>query len=64
MATSVEDLGKYVEGLFAGPLLPKLTKPVVHIRSLHQFPLKADEPEGEQARRAGLAYGLGWVGAY
>ena len=60
MATSVEDLGKYVEALFAGPLLPKLTKPVVRIRSLHQFPLKADEPEGEEARRVGLAYGLGW----
>ncbi|MFN0101987.1 MAG: hypothetical protein ACKV2U_07850, partial [Bryobacteraceae bacterium] len=44
----------------AKPLLKTLTKPFVRIRSLHQFPSKADEPEGEEARGVGLAYGLGW----
>jgi CubicO group peptidase (beta-lactamase class C family) len=57
MSTNVEDLGKYVEALFAGRLLPLLTKPVVKIRSRKQF---GDESEGEEAKRVGLAYGLGW----
>jgi len=60
MTTNVEDLGRYVEALFANPILEELTKPVISIRTLHQFPLKANEPEGEEAKRVGLAYGLGW----
>jgi len=60
MSTNVEDLAKYVEALFTGRVLPELTKPVVQIRTLHQFAEKADEPEGEEAKRVGLAYGLGW----
>src|SRR3712207_7304461 len=29
-------------------------------RSLHQFAQDRDEPEGEEAKRVGLAYGMGW----
>ena len=34
--------------------------PAIKIRSLHQFPLQANEHEGKEAAEAGLAYGLGW----
>ena len=34
--------------------------PVVKIRSLHQFRLAADEPEGTEGPAVGLAYGVGW----
>lgn len=57
MSTNVEDLGKYVEALFAGRLLTELTKSVIKIRSRRQF---GDETEGDEAKKVGLAYGLGW----
>ena len=37
-----------------------MLKPFVPIRTLHQFALEADEPEGSEAATVGLAYGMGW----
>ena len=65
MTTSAEDLSKFVSALFAGKILDKLAltemfKPYLQIRSLHEFPNRADEGEGHEAANAGLAYGVGW----
>ena len=60
MTTSVEDLSKYVEALFKSRALKAVTKPQIRIRTVHQFPRPGDTPVGEEARRVGLAYGLGW----
>lgn len=60
MTTSIDDLCKYTEALLAGPLLADILKPVISIRGLHQFPANSHEPEGEEAKRVGLAYGAGW----
>ena len=37
-----------------------MLKPFIPLRSLHQFALKPDEPEGAEAAAVGLAYGMGW----
>jgi hypothetical protein len=37
-----------------------MLKPVLPIRSLHEFAIKANEGEGEEAAATGLAYGVGW----
>ena len=65
MATSVDDMGRFLSALLDGKILRAATrkemlKPYIQIRTLHEFPQKADEPDGEEARRVGLAYGLGW----
>ncbi|HEU0122970.1 MAG TPA: serine hydrolase domain-containing protein [Bryobacteraceae bacterium] len=62
MATSVEDLARFTEALLDEKIVPlaRLLDPVLPIRTLHQFPRAANEPEGEEAKRVGLAYGLGW----
>jgi CubicO group peptidase (beta-lactamase class C family) len=65
MTTSAEDLGRFASALFAGKILKPATRkkmltPFIRIRSLHQFPLKADEAEGTEAPTIGLAYGVGW----
>ena len=65
MTTSAEDMARFVSALFADRVLKPATRkamltPFIQIRSLHQFPLKAGEPEGDEAARVGLAYGLGW----
>ena len=65
MTTSAEDMGRFVSALFAGKILKPATRkamlaPFIHLRSLHQFPLKPDEPEGVEAPAVGLAYGVGW----
>jgi CubicO group peptidase (beta-lactamase class C family) len=65
MTTSAEDMSKFVEGLFAGKIIKKSTqkkmlKPVFRIKSLHEFPLTANEAEGKEAENIGLAYGVGW----
>ena len=62
MTSSAEDLARFVSALFAGKVIKPATrkqmlKPFIHIRSLHQFALKANEPNGNQV---GLAYGVGW----
>lgn len=65
MATSVNDLARFTSALLAGQILKPATfkemlKPVFTIKTLHEFPLKADEPESDEARNVGLAYGVGW----
>jgi CubicO group peptidase (beta-lactamase class C family) len=65
MTTSAEDLSRFVDGLFAGKIIKKSTekkmlKPVLQIRSLHQFPLGPNENGGKEAADVGLAYGIGW----
>ena len=62
MTSSAEDLARFASALFAGKVIKPATrkqmlKPFIHIRSLHQFALKANEPNGNQV---GLAYGVGW----
>ena len=37
-----------------------MLKPVLPIRSLHEFPIAANEAAGEEAGAVGLAYGVGW----
>ncbi len=65
MTTSVEDLAKFTEALLNGKLLDKKTqeemfRPVIAIRSLHEFALAANEGNGKEAEDAGIAYGIGW----
>jgi CubicO group peptidase (beta-lactamase class C family) len=65
MTTSAEDLARFVSALFSNKLLKPSTRkamlsPVFPIRSLHEFAIRADESPGEEARRIGLAYGVGW----
>jgi hypothetical protein len=35
-------------------------QPSIQLRTLHQFPVAANEPEGTEAAAVGLAYGVGW----
>jgi CubicO group peptidase (beta-lactamase class C family) len=65
MTTSAEDMARFVTALFDDRLLKpstraEMSKPVLSIRSLHQFPIAADEGTGSEAVAAGLAYGVGW----
>lgn len=65
MTTSAEDLARFVTALFNGTILKPATraemlKPVLPIRSLHEFPIAANEGAGEEAAATGLAYGVGW----
>jgi CubicO group peptidase (beta-lactamase class C family) len=65
MTTSADDLAKFVSALFAGKIIneksqAEMFKPVVQIRSLHEFPIARDEPNGREAADVGLAYGVGW----
>jgi CubicO group peptidase (beta-lactamase class C family) len=65
MTTSAEDLGRFVSALFAGKILKAETReamlsPFIHLRELHQFPLKPNEPESSETSAVGLAYGVGW----
>jgi CubicO group peptidase (beta-lactamase class C family) len=65
MTSSAEDLARFAEALFGGRIINPKTQqamltPYMQIRTLHQFALKADEPEGDEAKAVGLAYGVGW----
>ena len=65
MTTSADDLAKFFSALFEGKLLTAKTRkamlePFLPIRTLHQFALAPNEPEGEEAKNVGLAYGVGW----
>jgi CubicO group peptidase (beta-lactamase class C family) len=65
MATSVEDLARFTCALLDGKILKPASRremlmPFIEIRTQHQFGAKPNEPEGEEARKAGLAYGVGW----
>ena len=65
MATTVEDLARFASALLGGRILKPTTKrqmlkPFVALRTLHQFAVAANEPEGAEAKAVGLAYGMGW----
>jgi CubicO group peptidase (beta-lactamase class C family) len=65
MTTSAEDLARFVSALFAGKIINEksraaMFRPVVQIRSLHEFAVAKDEPNGKEAADVGLAYGVGW----
>ncbi len=65
MTSSAEDLARFASALLTNKIIqPKsrkvMLKPQVQIRTLHQFAFAENEPEGEEAARVGLAYGLGW----
>jgi CubicO group peptidase (beta-lactamase class C family) len=65
MTTSAEDLARFATALFDGSLLQAGTRsemltPVHQIRSLHEFPVAANEAPGKEAAAVGLAYGVGW----
>lgn len=65
MTSTADDLGRFASALFAGKIIRpatrrKMLEPVIPIRTLHQFPLAANEPEGVEAKNVGLAYGTGW----
>jgi len=65
MTTTAEDLARYISALLGGQILKKATlkqmlQPFIQIRTLHHIPLTADEGEGEEATKVGLAYGMGW----
>ncbi|MEO7455620.1 MAG: serine hydrolase domain-containing protein [Gemmatimonadaceae bacterium] len=65
MTSSAEDVARFATALMAGQVIQPGTmramlRPFVEIRTLHQFPVAANEPEGKEAERVGLAYGMGW----
>ncbi len=65
MTTSADDLARFLTALFAGKIINKpmeqaMLRPYFSIRSLHQFPLRPNEPESAEASAVGLAYGVGW----
>lgn len=63
-AIGADEQRQHVEPLGAlesvQPWRRAMLAPFVQIRSLHQFPLRADEPEGSEAAAVGLAYFMGW----
>ncbi len=66
MTTSAEDLGRFAIALLTDKILKPANRKamltsVLPLRSLHQFPLVPNEPEGTEAAKVGLAYGVGWV---
>ncbi len=65
MTTTADDLARFATAFFAGKIIKPATRtamlqPRIVIRSLHQFALGPDEPEGTEAKKVGLAYGSGW----
>jgi len=64
MATSVNDLSRFVEALFANRILQPATRakmltPQIGIHAAHQFPTM-DPSTSEEGPHVGLSYGLGW----
>jgi CubicO group peptidase (beta-lactamase class C family) len=64
MATSVNDLSRFLEALFANRILQPATRnemltPQTTISAAHQFPTLDPATSGE-GPRVGLSYGLGW----
>ncbi|WP_031498855.1 serine hydrolase domain-containing protein [Bryobacter aggregatus] len=65
LTTSVEDLARYTEAILNGKVLTAasrkdMLRPVLMLKSLHQFPVEANEPEGKEGPAVGLAYATGW----
>ena len=64
MATSVNDLSRFLEALFANRILRPATRdemltPQIRINAMHQFPT-LESATSEEGPRVGLSYGLGW----
>jgi CubicO group peptidase (beta-lactamase class C family) len=64
MATSINDLSRFLEALFANRIVQPATRaemltPQISIRATHQFPT-LDPATSEEGPRVGLSYGLGW----
>lgn len=65
MTTSAEDLARFESALLSNRIINAKTRrqmlhPFYKIRSLHQFPLRPNEGEGQESAAVGLAYGVGW----
>jgi CubicO group peptidase (beta-lactamase class C family) len=65
MTTSATDMARFLSALLSGGVIrasarEAMLSPVIRIHSLHQFPALANGGESEEARRVGLAYGIGW----
>lgn len=65
MTSTADDLAKFVIALMDGKVLgakarKEMFQPFIKITSLHQFPAGPNEPEGQEAKAVGLAYGMGW----
>lgn len=64
MATSVNDLSRFLEAFFANRILKPATRehmltPQITIHATHQFPT-IDPTTSQEGPAVGLAYGLGW----
>lgn len=65
MTTTADDLARFVSALFSGRIVKPTTRkamltPYIRIRSLHEFAIAANEPQGTEAASVDLAYGVGW----
>jgi CubicO group peptidase (beta-lactamase class C family) len=65
MTTSAGDLAKFTTALLDGKIISNSTRaemlrPVLHINTLHEFAIRANEGNGREAEDVGLAYGVGW----
>ncbi len=65
MTSTAEDLARFASALLADKILKPATrqsmlKPYVQITTRSQFPSRPDAPEGTEAAKVGLAYGMGW----
>jgi CubicO group peptidase (beta-lactamase class C family) len=65
MTSTADDLAAFAIALMDDRIIARKTRaemlrPFIHIRSLHQFPSRPDEPNGQEAKEIGLAYGMGW----
>jgi CubicO group peptidase (beta-lactamase class C family) len=64
MATTINDLSRFLEVLLADRILQpetraKMFSPQIGIHAAHQFPT-LDAATGDEGPRVGLAYGIGW----
>lgn len=64
MATSVNDLSRFLEALFANRIMEPGTReqmltPQISIRAAHQFPT-LDPATSDEGPAVGLSYGIGW----
>jgi CubicO group peptidase (beta-lactamase class C family) len=65
MTSSAEDLARFLMALLNDKILRPSTraamfKPFISLTQLHEFALRPNEGESQEARQAGLAYGTGW----
>jgi CubicO group peptidase (beta-lactamase class C family) len=65
MATSAEDLARFVSALFSNRIInpasrAEMLRPYRMLTTLHQFPLVANEGDGTEGKAVGLGNGVGW----